>query len=130
MFLAGRPLQSRPTAGVALRSGAAPVVAGLLLVLVSALPCNASPRDCVVGARRTVCLHDQKSVDRSVVSWVEDNNLPHPATVKGARSIEARPGVQSIAIEKFLPGYFVPRRSQIGIAIDPVIQQELKNAAR
>ena len=115
MLSRGFSLQSRHPAGVALRSGAAPVGAGVLGIFIAISICYASPRDCVSGARRTVCLMDRQSIDTSFVTYSTDNNDPHPATVKGSRQVVNNPVFHAIEIDRFLPLYDLPRRSQIGI---------------
>lgn len=111
------PAVSRRPAGRALRSGARPVGAGLLVFLLS-IPLfpSAAPLDCLVGANRRVCLHDQP--DRSAartVTLVTYDNVPHPATVKGAEPVPSGQRVRSIPLDDLLPWYWEQRRSQLGI---------------
>ena len=101
---------SRRPAGVALRSGAAPVGVGCFLVLsFLSFTAFAVPPDCLVMGTRRWCAADDRRLPSDTVVYASNSAEPHPATVAGRRPVQSGPIVAPLPIERFLPGYFEPR---------------------
>jgi len=101
---------SRRPAGVALRSGAAPVGVGCFLVLsFLSFTAFAVPPDCLVMGSRRWCAADDRRPPSDTVVYASKSAEPHPATVRGRRPVESAPVLAPVPIDLFLPAYFEPR---------------------
>lgn len=95
------------------------VAHGVGAVLAFSFSCSralSTPLNCLEGGGRVICADPVKKTTE-IVTVVQFDNQPHPATVKGRHPVKNSRVVQPIPLDIFLPSYFGVRRSQLGYDI-------------